>query len=71
MALRRVFIRAAIFGVILFLAIIGMVSVVNNWFSDSSDADEKLAAIAADSDAIEGISPYKKLEKSWVDTRAL
>lgn len=63
-------IRAAIFGVILFLAIIGMASVVNNWFGDSSDADDKLAAIAVNTDSIDDVSPYKKLEKSWVDTRA-
>ncbi|WGI21941.1 hypothetical protein [Amylibacter sp. IMCC11727] len=64
-------IRAGIFGVIVFLAIVGMASVINNWFRGSSDADEKLAVIEAESKASDGVSPYKKLEKSWVDTRAL
>ena len=64
-------IRAGIFGVIVFLAIVGMASVINNWFRGSSDVDEKLAVIEAESSATDGVSPYKKLEKSWVDTRAL
>ncbi len=65
-------IRAGIFGVVLFLAVIGMASVINNWFrGGSSEVEEKLAVIEATSADETGVSPYKKLEKSWVDTRAL
>ncbi len=65
-------IRAGIFGVILFLAVVGMASVVNNWFRGSpNEVDEKLAVIDAETQSKDGVSPYKKLEKSWIDTRAL
>lgn len=65
-------IRAGIFGVILFLAVVGMSSVVNNWFRGGlTDVDEKLAVIDAKTEVNDGISPYKKLQKSWIDTRAL
>lgn len=65
-------IRAGIFGVVLFLAVIGMASVVNTWFrSAPSDVDEKLAEIESETQSEDGISPYRKLEKSWIDTRAL
>jgi len=43
-------IRAGIFGVVLFLAVIGMASVINNWFrGGSSEVEEKLAVIEATS----------------------
>ena len=65
-------IRAGIFGVILFLAVIGMASVVNNWFRGApNDVDEKLAVIEAETQIQDGVSPYKKLEQSWIDMRAL
>jgi chemotaxis protein MotB len=65
-------IRAGIFGVILFLAVIGMASVVNNWFrGPTSDVEEKLAVIEAETATNDGVSPYKKLEQSWLQTRAL
>jgi chemotaxis protein MotB len=65
-------IRAGIFGVILFLAVIGMASVLNNWFRGSiSDVEEKLAVIEAKTAIEDSSSPYKKLEQSWLQTRAL
>jgi len=64
-------IRAGLVGVVLFLAVIGMLSVVNNWFRGSSDVEEKLAEITVETAPTDGVSPYKQLEKSWLDTRAL
>lgn len=64
-------IRAGLFGVILFLAVIGMASVINNWFRGAPDTVEELAVVESPAGDQPDMSPYKKLEKSWLDTRAL
>lgn len=62
-------IRAGIFGIILFLAIVGFSSVVNKWFFLTDGAQPLPQTVMANSPRLAGEASYKKLELSWADTR--
>lgn len=62
-------IRAGIFGIILFLAIVGFSSVINKWLFLTDGAQPLPQTVMANSPRLAGESSYKKLELSWADTR--
>ena len=62
-------IRAGIFGIILFLAIVGFSSVINTWFFRTDGAQSPPQTVASKTPQVAGESPYKKLERTWVDAR--
>lgn len=62
-------IRAGIFGIILFLAIVGFSSVVNKWVFRPDGAQVSLQKNVAKEPEIPGESRYKRLEQAWVNTR--
>ncbi|MDR6263428.1 OmpA family protein [Roseobacter sp. N2S] len=62
-------IRAGIFGIILFLAIVGFSSVINKWLFLTDGAQPLPQTVMENSPRLAGESSYKKLELSWADTR--
>lgn len=62
-------IRAGIFGIILFLAIIGFSSVINKWFFQTDGAEALPQTVASKTPQASGESPFNTLKQTWVNTR--